>query len=434
MTTSTLLASRQPLHGDLTPERLDRLVFEQGFPLYRPDITVFAFRGDADEVHLVHFGIGLPDDLHFERLGESSWWTLCLDLPAGTRLEYQLGVIQGDDRHTFKDPLNPFESRNPFGSNSVCRSSGYAVPPWAIHEPHVPAGSQRSLTIPSRALDRPVSTTIYLPAGFDIHDPHRYPLLVLHDGTDYLHFADASVVLDNLIDRGLIPEMVVAFCDPADRLREYANDERHAAFIADELVPYLDAHLPLISDPRSRCLGGASFGAIAALSTAVRRPHVFERLLLQSGSFVGATHGPIERDDPLWAPVQAFVRGYVEDPQPVARLVTVSCGLYEPLILEHRAMRSILRQTGMTVMSAEILDGHTWGCWRDDLGISLPWLFVDHERRRPIRPYERSEVADRFTTATDQADSGGGHGNYHPFEDHFLANHETTTDQGDMHG
>ena len=81
---------------------------------------------------------------------------LALDLPVGTRLEYRLLVTEGDHRYDTEDPLNPVEARNPFGHNSVCRSHGYTVPPWARRDPEAAEGHQRSLTVPSTALGRPV--------------------------------------------------------------------------------------------------------------------------------------------------------------------------------------------------------------------------------------------------------------------------------------
>ena len=54
-------------------------------------------------------------------------------------------------------------------------------------------------------------------------------------------------ILDNLIHRLEIPDLVVAFTDSPDRLREYANDRRHATFIAEEL---LKANQPIaVVDP-----------------------------------------------------------------------------------------------------------------------------------------------------------------------------------------
>ncbi|NND76484.1 MAG: esterase family protein [Ilumatobacter sp.] len=388
---NTVLAPRLPPDPALTPEALDRLVFDRGFPLSNEDVTVFAFRGEADAVTLIHFGIGLPDDLDFERLGESNWWLLALDLPRGTRLEYQLGLTVGGERHVIEDPLNPHHARNPFGQNSVCRSFGYEVPPWALRDPSAEPGSTRSLTIPSPALGRAVPVTVYLPASFRIDPEHRFPLVVLHDGSDFLHYAAATTVLDNLIHRGLVPEFVVAFCDPADRLSEYADDEAHARFIAEELVPYLEAHLPLVGDRDGRCLGGASFGAVATLSTAARYPDMFGRLMLQSGSFDGVGADCHEREGDMWGPVRDFVRGYAADPVRVADKVFLSCGVYEQLICENRALRPILIDTGMQVLLGESLDGHTWGGWRDLLGVALPWLFADAFRPREPQPFEAPE-------------------------------------------
>src|SRR5207244_1573867 len=83
---------------------------------------------------------------------------------------------------------------------------------------------------------------VYLPARFRL--TRRYPLLIVHDGHDYLRYASLGTVLDNLIARLEIPEMVVALTSSPDRLVEYANDERHARFLTDELVPWLERVFP----------------------------------------------------------------------------------------------------------------------------------------------------------------------------------------------
>ena len=68
----------------------------------------------------------------------------------------------------------------------------------------------------------------------------RYPLVVVHDGLDYLNYTSAKTVLDNLIHRNEVAEMVVAFVNPpGNRLVEYANHAPHARFVARELVPQL---------------------------------------------------------------------------------------------------------------------------------------------------------------------------------------------------
>ena len=112
--------------------------------------------------------------------------------------------------------------------------------------------------------------TLYLPARF--RRIARYPLLIVHDGGDYLNYAAAQTVLDNLIHRLDVAETVVAFVYPGDRLIEYANSAAHARYLTAELVPRLEEEFPLAGGPSARCLMGASFGAVAALSAAYRYP------------------------------------------------------------------------------------------------------------------------------------------------------------------
>src|SRR5579862_9268072 len=117
------------------------------------------------------------------------------------------------------------------------------------------------MVVPSRALRRDCPVTVYLPARF--RRTASYPLLIVHDGGDYLQYAAAKTVLDNLIHRLDVAEIIVAFTQPGDRLAEYAGSAAHARYLTAELVPRLEAEFPLAGVPPARCLMGASFGAVA---------------------------------------------------------------------------------------------------------------------------------------------------------------------------
>jgi enterochelin esterase family protein len=160
---------------------------------------------------------------------------------------------------------------------------------------------------------------------------------------------------------------------PVERLVEYADDSRHHRFLTDELLPRLEADFPLTNE---RYLVGASFGAVAALSAAAAAPDVFTGLLLQSGSFAGAGSGCWPRPEPLWQPVKRFVRSYLDAPYRLADRVALTCGLFESLICENRAVTPVLGDTGMDVHLDEWLDGHNWASWRNSLGVALPRLMT----------------------------------------------------------
>ncbi len=368
----------------LTPETLaKRGDAGESFPIVDHDVCTFAFHGAAIAVRLIHFGVGLPDDLAFHPLGESEceglggdqeWWVLSLRFPHGSRLEYKLDVTDSFGTRLIEDPLNPRSASHPFGGNSVCEGDGYFTPDWAHARDDVPRGSIHDVALESTALGRPTTASVYLPATSSADPAPRCPLVIVHDGPDYLRFADASTVLDNLIHGGVIPPTAVAFLHAAERLVEYADDVRHHEYLVNELLPRLEAELPAGGEPAKRCLVGASFGAVASLSAAAHAPGTFGRLLLQSGSFAGAGEGCWPRPEALWQPIKRFVHAYSANPTVVAERIYVTCGVYESLICENRGIVPVLESTGMDVTFDESLDGHNWASWRDRLGVALPAL------------------------------------------------------------
>jgi enterochelin esterase-like enzyme len=345
---------------------LDRFLAEREVPVVDGRRVTFLYRGAADEVRLVQRIPGLPGRLPLRRVPDTDLWYVVLTLPERARLEYRFQVRRGEHVEWHNDPLNPRRAHSPFGSTSVCFGRGYTTPDWALPDPAAPRGELTDLVVDSAALGREATVTMYRPAG----DAQRYPLLVVHDGGDFLQYADAKTVLDNLIHRGDLAPTVAAFLRPKDRLTEYADAPEHARFLADELLPRLAGEYPLTG---RCCLLGASFGAVAALAAAVRAPGRYASLVLLSGSFVFTDGSAGHGGGPVFEPVVEFVNRYRRQPTGVAERLFVSCGRYEPLIVPNRAMVPVFCATGMAVEYVEAWDDHTWGNWRDRLRDALAW-------------------------------------------------------------
>jgi enterochelin esterase family protein len=357
--------------GPHTAEAVDAFLKAHSFPLVEGPAITFVWRGDADAVNLRHWVFGLPSSQALARVEGTNLWCLTFELPPGSRVEYKLEIVRGGKGEWIQDPLNPNLARDPFGANSVAHGEGYAIPEWIHPDPDARPGKMDELWIDSKTFGRR-SVGLYLPARF--RRTRRYPLLVVHDGHDYLRYASLGTVLDNLIHRLEIPDVIVALTSSAHRLVEYANDERHTRFLTDELVPQLERALPVDARPQARCLMGASFGAVAALSTAWRRPGFYGRLLLQSGSFAFTDIGDRNHRGPLFDPVVAFMNQLRARPIAMSERVFVSCGMYESLIYENRSFVPALQATGMDVRYVEARDGHNWENWRDRLREGLSWL------------------------------------------------------------
>jgi enterochelin esterase family protein len=360
------------------PAAIDRLLADNRVPIVEGMACTFLYRGDADAVAVEHAVTGLPRPLPLKRLRRSDLWFATIDLPPGSRIEYRMLVRHGDHVEDMLDPLNPETATGPASTMSVLRAQGYETPWWALPQPSVVPGEVTDLRFHSRALRREAHVTLYSPSRMRRED--RLPLLVVHDGGDFLTHASFGTVLDNLMDRRLMADTVVAFTHPGDRLKEYGASTAHGRFLTAELVPLLEERLPLRAEPAGRVLAGASFGAVAALSAAVQAPGFYGGLLLESASFLYTVVGREHPGGPVFDPVVRFVNSVRANPQPTVEHIFLSYGAFEPSAQRNLAMVDVLRRMADQVRVVESLDGHTWTGWRDRLLDALSWLFPGEQR------------------------------------------------------
>ncbi len=351
---------------------VDSFVAKATFPLVDGTDVTFVYRGTADAVYLRCWIAGLNTAQSLQHLAGTDLWAITIELPEQSRIEYKFEVVRGAQRELVLDPLNDVLAHDPFGANSVCQGYRYERPDWTEHDEEAREGSIELVEVESKAFRERREVQVYLPARF--RKNRRYPLLVVHDGQDYLHFAALKTVLDNLIHRLEIPQMIVAMTYSPDRLKEYAGNDPHANFLANEMLPLLADKFPLVDESYARGIMGASFGGVASLHTAWRYPGLFGRLLLQSGSFAFSDLGAHERG-PVFDPVVRFMNEFRENPGQPGEKIYMSCGIYESLIYENRSLVPRLQAQGINVKFEEARDAHNWENWRDRLRNGLSWLF-----------------------------------------------------------
>lgn len=109
--------------------------------------------------------------------------------------------------------------------------------------------------------------------------------------------------VNTLVEHRVLPPLLVVGIDHGGlaRAREYlpVQDERnphaggplgrqYAAFVAREVVPFIEATYPVLRRTSARAFGGSSYGGVATLLTVLEHPGVFGRLLVESPSlYVG---------------------------------------------------------------------------------------------------------------------------------------------------
>ena len=361
-----------------SPEAIDQLLREQRIPLVEGSTCTFLWRGDADWVGVEHRMMGVPIPLPLRRLKGTDLWYASVELPRGARIQYRILVRRGEHTESINDPLNSRVAGDAIGSQSVLETDGYVTPDWTYPDPAAVSGELVDLRIASRALRREAQVTLYIPSR--MRRDRRMPLLVVHDGSDFLHYSSMATVLDNLMHRRLMADCVVAFTNPQDRLGEYAATAAHSRFLTTELVPQIEGSLQLRGDPRGRVLMGASFGGVATLSAAVRAPGFYGGLLLESPSlrFTEATDAKTYGD--VFEPVVRFVNSVRARPKRVTERIFLTYGAFEPLAAPDRAMVEVLGRMADELRVVEGLDGHNWINWRDRLLDGLGWLFPGEAR------------------------------------------------------
>jgi S-formylglutathione hydrolase FrmB len=150
---------------------------------------------------------------------------------------------------------------------------------------------------------------VYLPPGYAASDT-RYPsTYFLHGfGVDALaYLAEFTIaagpewrsmghMLDDLIERGRLPPTIVVFPDGSNRwgCSQWVGNPvqgDYDAYVAEEIVGYVDRTFRTIPDRASRGLTGSSSGGIGAYHLAVRHPDVFGAVAIRSAdSYMQVTH------------------------------------------------------------------------------------------------------------------------------------------------
>ncbi|MFT5045293.1 MAG: enterochelin esterase-like enzyme [Porticoccaceae bacterium] len=373
----------QLLSNVLNEESLRQFLADNEFPLMEPGAVTFAWTGHADSICLLRWIHGGVDRTDFSRIPDTPLWLLRLAVQDNGRFEYKLCTLNSGHEEWILDPLNRSRAGDPFGDNSVCKTFGYERPEWT-REQNSAEGQIKPLSVNSGVFQETRNEQVYLPAEYDaqMHTNKAYPLVVIHDGADFVTYADLQVSLDNLIASGAIPAIIVALVQTRDRLGEYSRGRRHARYLINDLLPTLQQHYHLSERAEDRVLLGASLGAVASLATVFRYPGVFGGVVLHSGSFILDERKLRGRSHPVFQRVARLVSAFKRAPNMPEIRAFVSSGELEGLASESAALAELLKQNGVSVQFKSAWDGHHWHNWRNQLRDGLVWVLNRNEEKK----------------------------------------------------
>jgi len=343
-------------------ENLVERALREKTPLIDGQTVTFVWQGAANAPRLI------ADFNKWEHEGGSELkpvaegvWALSVMLPLDAYVEY---VFQ-DGKERVRDPFNPRRITNGIGSMN--------------HFFYMPDAKPAGYTRPDRQAARGTVTSENLKAeGLVVGGRRRVhfyqppcdeacPLLLVWDGQDYLRRARLATIIDNLIHQGRIRPIAMAMPEhrPQSRLLEYGCAEITLGFVEECVLPQARQRLNLLdpaSEPGAFGVIGASMGGLMALYSGLRLPHIFGRVLSQSGAFSFPNHDFIVWDMIKWI-----------DP---ARLkIWMDVGTHEWLIDTNRRMKAALEALRFDFVYREYHGGHNYTSWQNELGAGLEFLF-----------------------------------------------------------
>ena len=291
----------------------------------------------------------------------SNLWGYSLNLTSDAYIEYAF-VREGE---RIPDPVNPKITPNgmgkfnnfffmPEGKPTTLTRRGKHVAHGKIitnvlDPEELLAGSSRKVRYYQPPVDYPV------------------PLVVVFDGGDYFKRAHLPVMVDNLIAAKRIQPLALAMLENGRQYRtmEYACSEATLGFLQAVLLPDAMQKLNILDYrkvTRSYGVIGASLGGLMAFFTALRLPHIFGKVLSQSGAFSIA-----DIDFVVWDLVRYF--------QPLPFKIWMDCGIYESLLEPNRRMAALLKEKKSDFQYDEFHAGHNYPAWRDHIANGLEHLF-----------------------------------------------------------
>src|SRR5690625_5260826 len=237
-------------------------------------------------------------------------------------------------------------------------------------------GKMTDETIQSKYLNETMTLKIYTPENFS--PMYKYHICITHDGNDYYQLGRLATLSDQLHDNVEITDTVfvgIHYIDRADRFKKYHPDgelnKAYTKFLIHEVVPFLDDYLPSYHMGHSRILMGDSLAGTLSLMTALKYPHTFGKVIMQS---------PYVNETVLEAMKQAEQTDILEIYHTIGTAeldVPMSDGQHANFLQPNRKLKEIINKSPITYTYIELEDGeHTWKYWQDDLYRALTTVLV----------------------------------------------------------
>lgn len=318
---------------------------------------------------------------------ETGYWAYTMPLASGTYC-YQFRL---NGETTISDPQNlPTEYRGKESYSQVLvpydAEKQSLSPDYSLYQDNCDNhGTIQFAEVPSPTLGYDAPIAIYLPYGYDPDRAEPYKYVILGHGiagfeSNWPSQGMLGNITDNLIDQGLVEPMIVIATNNRDSDGVYfystvnadgsritsidGEPESNAAssanpsytkqisqaqpYFMDELIPWLESHLNVSTDPKDRAFAGLSAGAMCTFNMYISNPEDFGYFYCMSG----ANDNPAQYD---------LTRPELKTPS-----LTFGVGIYDRLFFSQvNPTQNALAAEGVSFTNYYAFGAHRWHVWRE---------------------------------------------------------------------
>lgn len=324
-------------------------------PIINGEEVTFTYIGKAETVYVAGDYNQWELEDKMRKIENRDLWYIKKQFPENARFDYKFIV----DGNWITDPLNENITPGGAGDNSTLIMPKYSSGYEKIISESVPRGTLvNNLKYFSNYLSIEMQYHIYLPFGYERGNTSY--ILYAMDGSDYLNFSKINLILDYMIHKGEIPNLVAVLADPHERTTEYTIYQPYYNYIIKELMPAVEDEYMNCADNPDRSVIGVSWGGLTSIYLAVNTPGKFKRVLSQSGSF--------------W-PKDWLIFQMVEETVTPEIMFCLQTGTIQDTEEMNDAMVSLLKEKCYTVDYMKYAESHSWSNWKGHLNEGLKNLY-----------------------------------------------------------